>query len=112
MFDTQSAPYKAWIKYGKTVVDNNPKGLVVVSAHWENPQHTDAVVVNEDPTNPLVYDFYGFPAEYYQQKFESKGNPAMLADVKTALRESGMQVSGAKRGLDHGVWGESESVTI
>jgi aromatic ring-opening dioxygenase catalytic subunit (LigB family) len=106
MFDTKSAPYKAWIKYGKAVTDNNPKGLVVVSAHWENGHNSDGVIVNEDASNPLVYDFYGFPAEYYQQKFESKGDPAMLSAVKTALKDSGVSVSTAKRGLDHGVWGE------
>lgn len=106
MFDTNSAPYKAWIKYGKAVAESNPKGLVVVSAHWENPSHSDAVVVNEDTTNPLVYDFYGFPANYYQQKFESRGNPQMLAAVKDALKAGGLSVSTAKRGLDHGVWGE------
>jgi len=109
MFDTQSAPYKAWIKYGATVTSNNPKGLVVVSAHWENDANSPGVLVNEDASNPLVYDFYGFPKEYYQQKFASRGNAAMLAAVKEALKAGGVQVSGTKRGLDHGVWGEFES---
>jgi aromatic ring-opening dioxygenase catalytic subunit (LigB family) len=44
MFDTNSAPYKAWIKYGKAVADAKPKGLIVVSAHWENPSNSDSVV--------------------------------------------------------------------
>lgn len=36
MFETNSAPYKAWQKYGQTVAEQNPRGLVVVSAHWES----------------------------------------------------------------------------
>lgn len=36
MFDTAAAPYKAWQKYGQAVVEQNPRGLVVVSAHWES----------------------------------------------------------------------------
>lgn len=63
--------------------------------------------VNEDPTNPLVYDFYGFPKNYYEQKFESKGNAEMLADVQAALKAAGVEQTTRKRGLDHGVWGGS-----
>lgn len=36
MFETTSAPYKAWQKYGQAVAEQNPRGLVVVSAHWES----------------------------------------------------------------------------
>lgn len=60
--------------------------------------------VNEDGLNPLVYDFYGFPKNYYEQKFHSKGNPVMLDDIKGALQSAGVEVTGKKRGLDHGVW--------
>jgi 4,5-DOPA dioxygenase extradiol len=36
MFETTSKPYKAWIDYGKMVEEAKPRGLIVVSAHWEN----------------------------------------------------------------------------
>jgi aromatic ring-opening dioxygenase catalytic subunit (LigB family) len=65
---------------------------------------TDTPPVNEDQSNPLVYDFYGFPSEYYQQTFVSRGNNQMLSDVKDALKGSDVRFSTAKRGLDHGVW--------
>jgi aromatic ring-opening dioxygenase catalytic subunit (LigB family) len=58
-----------------------------------------------------VYDFYGFPKNYYEQKFASRGNPELLKDVMAALKASGVQVSTAKRGLDHGVWGGSPSAS-
>jgi aromatic ring-opening dioxygenase catalytic subunit (LigB family) len=44
LFDTASAPYKAWQKYGKMVEAAKPRGLVVVSAHWENPSDSPGVV--------------------------------------------------------------------
>lgn len=56
-----------------------------------------------------MYDFYGFPKNFYEQKFASKGDPQMLKDVTAALKASGVEVSTARRGLDHGVWGESLS---
>lgn len=73
---------------------------------------SDLTLVNEDSSNPLVYDFYGFPAEYYQQKFVSKGDPEMLSAVKSALKGAGVGVSTEKRGLDHGVWGELATVVV
>lgn len=35
MFETTSEPYKAWQAYGKMVNAAAPRGLVVISAHWE-----------------------------------------------------------------------------
>lgn len=35
MFDTANPAYKAWQKYGALVEQAKPRGLVVVSAHWE-----------------------------------------------------------------------------
>ncbi|EJT48112.1 hypothetical protein A1Q1_02922 [Trichosporon asahii var. asahii CBS 2479] len=102
MFDTASAPYKAWQKYGQAVVEQNPRGLVVVSAHWES--NNDQILVNADQSNPLVYDFYGFPPEYYKQTFTSRGSDSMLSDVKTALTSANIDYATTKRGLDHGVW--------
>lgn len=43
MFDTQSKPYKAWQKYGAAVEAAKPRGLVVVSAHWENEDGSEHV---------------------------------------------------------------------
>jgi aromatic ring-opening dioxygenase catalytic subunit (LigB family) len=134
MFDSDSKPYKAWEKYGAAVEAAKPRGLVVVSAHWENEDgssgvlgmsglsfphvvshrlqfgcaaaDTDGHVVNTDSSNPLIYDFYNFPSHYYEQTFGSHGDPAIVEDVKKALGAAGVGIKGVKRGLDHGVWGE------
>lgn len=38
LFDTASKPYQAWKTIGQDIIKRQPKGLVVVSAHWENDQ--------------------------------------------------------------------------
>ena len=59
-----------------------------------------------DATNPLIYDFYGFPKHYYEQTFVSHGTRQAVEDIEAALSETGVGVTQEKRGLDHGVWGE------
>lgn len=61
--------------------------------------------VNVDSSNPLIYDFYGFPKHYYEQTFKSAGSQQLVSDIKAALTESKVAVTEEKRGLDHGVWG-------
>lgn len=58
-----------------------------------------------DNSNPLIYDFYGFPKHYYDQTFTSHGTPQLAAGVVEALESAGLKVEKMKRGLDHGVWG-------
>lgn len=37
--------------------------------------------------NHLLYDYYGFPDELYQVKFESKGSPEVAARVSELLNK-------------------------
>jgi 4,5-DOPA dioxygenase extradiol len=62
--------------------------------------------VNEDESNPLIYDFGGFPSHFYEQKFGSKGDAGLVRRVVEVLGDGGVEVGRRKRGLDHGVWGE------
>ncbi|KAI9634060.1 Extradiol ring-cleavage dioxygenase, class III enzyme, subunit B [Dioszegia hungarica] len=104
MFDTRSEPYQAWRAFGQAVEAAKPRGLIVVSAHWENPSDTAGVQVNNDPTNPLIYDFYGFPKHYYRETFTSHGSAEMLDDVVSALGAGKVPVEQVSRGADHGLW--------
>ncbi len=63
-------------------------------------------IVNTDTSNPLIYDFGGFPKHFYTQTFESRGNEKMAMEVISALRIAGLEANGVRRGLDHGIWGE------
>lgn len=44
MFMTESPAYKAWQTVGKLLTESRPKGIVTVSAHWENPEQSSDVI--------------------------------------------------------------------
>ncbi|WWD03665.1 hypothetical protein V865_001720 [Kwoniella europaea PYCC6329] len=114
----QSEPYKAWQSVGRIIQANPPKGIVIVSAHWEN--HTDdGVLVNSNRTNPVIYDFYNFPKHFYSLKFQSHFDRELEDSVLRALNDEGIRVGRQDRGLDHGIWiaframfGESTNIPI
>jgi 4,5-DOPA dioxygenase extradiol len=60
--------------------------------------------VNTNEHAALIYDFYGFPGHYYKQKYPNRGSLEIAEKVMGLLREKGIKVSGADRGLDHGIW--------
>ncbi len=49
MFDTTSSPYKAWEGIGSQLSKSGTRGLVVVSAHWENGVNTPNVLGESVP---------------------------------------------------------------
>jgi 4,5-DOPA dioxygenase extradiol len=136
MYRFGSQAHSAWKAAGKILTETKPKGIVAVSAHWENPHTTPGVIgasaifriitgdlaqspqvdrviplipVNTNTSNPLIYDFYGFPEHFYSETFGSAGDKQLGQDVKEALRTAGVQVGEEDRGLDHGIWGTSLS---
>jgi 4,5-DOPA dioxygenase extradiol len=78
-----------------------PKAVLVISAHWESRPTT----LGATETVPLVYDFYGFPAHFYQTQYPAPGAPALAARVRQLLSANGLAFrDDAKRGLDHGAY--------
>ena len=78
-----------------------PTGILVVSAHWEERP----VTIGATTPVPLVYDFYGFPEKYYQQRYGSPGAPALAARIRQIMKDDGVAVNDApERGLDHGAY--------
>jgi 4,5-DOPA dioxygenase extradiol len=55
-----------------------PEAVLVVSAHWEKRP----AALGATKTVPLVYDFYGFPEQYYKVTYPSPGAPALAKRVK------------------------------
>ena len=55
---------------------------------------------NED----IIYDFYNFPAHYYEQQYPSKGSTALAESVLSLIQKAGLTPVPTKRGLDHGIW--------
>ncbi|RYC64428.1 hypothetical protein CHU98_g1810 [Xylaria longipes] len=79
-----------------------PKAIVVFSAHWE--AGPNSIEVNTAVANDLVYDYYGFPPEYYEVKYPNKGDPELASKIIGLLRDAGIEAEGVRRGLDHGVY--------
>ncbi|MGC4063909.1 MAG: class III extradiol ring-cleavage dioxygenase [Polyangiaceae bacterium] len=78
-----------------------PKGIVVISAHWEQRP----VTIGATSAVPLVYDFYGFPEHYYRTQYPAPPAPALAERVRECLRAHGKPVAEApRRGLDHGAY--------
>lgn len=78
-----------------------PKSILMVSAHWEARPAT----LGATTPVPLVYDFYGFPEQYYRTVYPSPGAPALAARVRGLLKERGIAATDdPARGLDHGAY--------
>jgi len=78
-----------------------PKGILMVSAHWEKRPTTLAAT----HTAPLVYDFYGFPERYYLTKYPAPGAPELAARVRQLLQQDGIGFTDdPERGFDHGAY--------
>ena len=76
-----------------------PDSILMLSAHWEQRP----VTLGATRTVPLVYDFYGFPDQYYRVRYPSPGAPALAARVEALLGATQPVVS-SNRGLDHGAY--------
>jgi len=79
-----------------------PKAIIVLSAHWQ--ASPSAIEVNTAASQPLIYDYYGFPPHYYKVEYPNTGSPALASRILTTLHEAGIEAEGVNRGLDHGVF--------
>ena len=78
-----------------------PKSILMVSAHWEERPTT----LGATRPVPLVYDFYGFPEQYYKTQYPSPGAPDLAARVRELLRQKDIACADdPERGLDHGAY--------
>ena len=78
-----------------------PESILMVSAHWEQAPLTLSATTKV----PLIYDFWGFPARYYDVTYDAPVAPALATDVTKLLRAPGTPVhQDQSRGLDHGAY--------
>jgi len=95
----EKGPYaQALAEFGRSV---DPKAVVVISAHWEEPGIRIAAAAHPQ----LIYDFGGFPPELYEIKYDAPGSPELAAQVSAELKQNGFEAGlDERRGWDHGVW--------
>ena len=78
-----------------------PRALLVISAHWEEPQPT----VMSGARPPLLFDYYGFPPESYELTWPAPGSPELAERVGQLLGAAGIEAkANPQRGFDHGTF--------
>lgn len=89
-------------KFNKT--GNKVDCILVVSAHWEEPQFT--VEYQTSKTTKLYYDYYGFPEEAYYPHlvYPAKTDLKVADEVINLLGDHNIKVNKKERGYDHGVF--------
>ena len=80
---------------------DRPKGIVIVSAHWESaPISISATGAN----TPLIYDFGGFSPRFYNMRYDTP-DATWLGDLVASLMPDSEPLHRhSTRGLDHGAW--------
>lgn len=78
-----------------------PASILMVSAHWEQRPTT----LGATQPVPLVYDFYGFPAKYYETLYPCPGASGLANRVRELLGQQHIAFADDNlRGLDHGAY--------
>lgn len=78
-----------------------PSVIIVVSAHWE----TSGFEITGGFSPSLIYDYYGFPPESYQFRYDSPGEPDLAKRISAQLAEVGIDLKvNITRGYDHGMF--------
>ena len=78
-----------------------PAAILVISAHWTTPQ----LRVTASATPRQLYDFIGFPEEFYKFTYETPGDPILAGRIASLLETAGKPCTqDPTRGIDHAAW--------
>ncbi|KAI9503828.1 Extradiol ring-cleavage dioxygenase, class III enzyme, subunit B [Coemansia spiralis] len=89
---------------GSEIISLKPRGMVVVSGHWEASPHALQVNGKAATPQPLIYDFGGFPQWLYKEQFEHEVDPKLTQQVVELFARENVEIDAVDRGFDHGVW--------
>jgi aromatic ring-opening dioxygenase catalytic subunit (LigB family) len=90
-----------WLRGLIAGLPERPKGIVVISGHWEMPAFTASTA----PAPGMIYDYSGFPEHTYRLSYPAPGAPALAERVVELLRAAGLPAgTDPSRGFDHGVF--------
>jgi len=76
-----------------------PKAILCVSAHWV----TRGTLVTAMDKPRTIYDFYGFPPEMYEIRYDAPGSPDLAEQVRRIIKNTRIEPD-LEWGLDHGTW--------
>lgn len=78
-----------------------PRAIIVVTAHWEENTPT----ISSAAKHALYYDYYGFPPETYNLKYDAPGSPEIAKEIFDVMDKAGFKPKlDPDRGWDHGVF--------
>jgi len=76
--------------------------ILVTSSHW---LIQDGFAANAATRPAYIQDYYGFPPDYYQVRYESPGDVELASAVVQAAQAEGLSAATTLDwGLDHGHW--------
>ncbi|MDV6248053.1 DODA-type extradiol aromatic ring-opening family dioxygenase [Rhodococcus opacus] len=78
-----------------------PRGIVVVSAHWED---APVAITGAAAGTPLYYDFGGFHPRYYTLQYATPDATRLAHRLTATLRDTTPVHQYTDRGLDHGAF--------
>ncbi|ORX69445.1 aromatic ring-opening dioxygenase LigB subunit [Linderina pennispora] len=109
LLDDNEYPYDEPVAKGLRAIGDQikalkPRGMVIISGHWEAGRNSLQVNSKSAIPQPLIYDFYNFPAWMYREQFEHKVDPALTQRVVELVAQKNIEIEAVDRGLDHGVW--------
>lgn len=82
-------------------VGTTPRAVLMVSAHWEEPEFT----LTASPRPPMIYDYGGFPDYTYQIRYDAPGDPSLAEHTRQLIEAAGMPAKlDRERGFDHGAF--------
>ncbi len=79
-----------------------PKAVIIISAHWV----AEGINIVSSTKPKIIYDFYGFPIELHNFKYEAKGEPNLAKSTANLINENKKfkAFETDSWGLDHGAW--------
>jgi aromatic ring-opening dioxygenase catalytic subunit (LigB family) len=92
---------ETWLRGLLDTLPERPKGIVVISGHWEEAAFTASTAAAPE----MIFDYYGFPPHTYQLSYPAPGAPALAERVVALLEAAGLPArTDSSRGFDHGVF--------
>lgn len=83
------------------LLPEKPRAILCISAHWDAPQLRISGTLGKAG---IQHDFYGFPKELYDIRWDEHEDAETAAWLLQRLREMNVDVAEDSRPLDHGVW--------
>jgi len=88
---------RAWEAAGKSLP--RPRAIICISAHWV----TRGTMITAMDKPRTIYDFYGFPPEMYEIRYDAPGAPDLAEQVRRIIKDTEVKPD-LDWGLDHGTW--------